>query len=127
MGNMEMTKWRSNLKSLTCSIAPLVLALLAIGSGIIATRSAPAQPHGPQISYLANGADDPNQLQTTTSMTPRATQKINSSKYHMVQGTLPDGVACNKSSECYHRCCNHISDVIHVCGPVGPNTHCAPG
>ena len=121
-----MIKWRGSLKSFTCSIASLLIVLLAIGSGIGATRSTPEQLYGPQISYLAKGADDPKQLQITTYMTPRASQKINSRKYNMAQTKLPAGLACSKSSQCDSGCCAKISDVIFICGPAGQHP-CVPG
>jgi hypothetical protein len=57
-----MIEWRRNLQSLTCSVASLMLSLLAIGLGIIATQNTPARPHGPQIFYLANGTDNPDRI-----------------------------------------------------------------
>ena len=122
MGNMEMIKWRSNLKSLTCSITTLVIALLAIGSGNIATRSMPAQPRGSQIDYLANDANVPNQFKITTFRTHRANRTVNSSKFRiLVDFEQQDGTACNKSTQCDSTCCEDVSATIKICAPADHN------
>jgi len=111
-----MIKWRSNLKSLTCSIAALVIALLAIGSGNIATRSMPAQPHGSQIDYPANGADVPNRFKMTTFRTHRANRTVNSSKFRiLVDFEQQDGTACNKSTQCDSTCCQYVNATLKFC------------
>jgi hypothetical protein len=122
MGNTEMIKWRSNLKSLTCSIAPLVIVLLAVGSDNIAIRSMPAQPHGAQIDYLANGADVSNQFKIRTSMAHRANRTVNSSKFRiLVEYDQPDATACNASTQCDSTCCEKVSATIKVCAPADHN------
>ena len=121
-----MIKWRSNHKSLTCSIAPLVLSLSAIGSGIIATQSTPARPHGPQVFYLANDTDNSNRIKKPSSTRPRESVKTTGSRYHMVQNLLPDSSACTWSDECYSGCCNYISQMMHVCDPPQNANACAP-
>ena len=111
-----MIKWRSNLKRLTCSIAPLVIALFAIGSSNITTQSMPAQLHGPQIDYLANGANVPNQFKITTFRAHRANRTINSSKFRILADyDQPDGTACNNSNQCESGCCIILQPSVHVC------------
>jgi hypothetical protein len=121
-----MIKWRGNHKPLTCSIASLVLSLLAIGSGIIAIQSTSARAHGPQVFYLANGTDNPDRIKKISSTRPRDSLKTTGSRYHLVQNLLPDSNACTWSDECYSGCCNYISQMSHVCDSLQNANSCAP-
>jgi hypothetical protein len=70
------------------------------------------------ISYLANGADDPNQLRINKYTPPRASQKINSSKFRILADyDQQDGTACNKSTQCDSTCCEDVSATVKICAP----------
>ena|SRR6202035_1544700 len=107
----------------------LAIALVTVSMGINSTRAGSDQPPG--LNFTPTSwelrTDEPNQLQIITSMRPQSSQKTNSCKFQMVQNRKsPDGVACNRSGDCAHGCCQLRSSTIHVCGYGGPGYDCAP-
>jgi hypothetical protein len=81
-------------KAFVTAACALAIALLTIGLGVMATETRPIQPDGTHaIVTDITVAAEPNHP-NPTHMRPQASQKINSTKYRMVQGDAksPDGV-----------------------------------
>jgi hypothetical protein len=81
-------------KAFVTAACTLAIALLTIGLGVMATETRPIQPDGTHaIVTDITVAAEPNHP-NPTHMRPQASQKINSTKYRMVQGDAksPDGV-----------------------------------